>query len=84
LPPLPKAAAITAAAPPPKGPELNEPAEFDPCLETLKVMNRLMAEFFNVDKSPAGGKKGAGTDGGSKSGKKADIVIAKGGPSSDT
>lgn len=33
-----------------RGAELNETAEFDPCLETLKVINRLMADFFNVEK----------------------------------
>ncbi len=40
----------------PGGPESNEPAQFDPCLETLKVINRLMAEFFNVEKFEAGEK----------------------------
>jgi len=29
--------------------ESNESGEFYPCFETLKVMNRLMAEFFNVE-----------------------------------
>jgi hypothetical protein len=29
--------------------EANESAEFYPCFETLKVMNRLMAGFFNVE-----------------------------------
>ena len=37
-------------ATPPGGAESNEPAEFDPCLETLKVVNRLMAEFFDVER----------------------------------
>jgi hypothetical protein len=33
------------------------PPEFDPCLETVKVMKRLMAEFFDVGKSAAGGSE---------------------------
>ncbi len=33
------------------------PPEFDPCLETVKVMNRLMAEFFDAGKFAAGGSE---------------------------
>ena len=40
------------SGPPPGEPEVPGPAEYGPCLQILKTMNRIMAEHFGIPPGP--------------------------------
>lgn len=54
--PFPEAATLFSrsreSGPPPGEPDFPGPAEYGPCLQILKAMNRIMAEHFGIPPGP--------------------------------